>query len=118
MPEKKNSRDGTFLSCNFADCRFVVTLAILRSLNYADSEECAELRIQLADVISRCRHLLSTASGQGKQANLPPELVQLCASMLLNLEDLTFFKTGALHSSSQISAKRFLSSSPTSAANL
>nr|CAB3266012.1 integrator complex subunit 8-like [Phallusia mammillata] len=66
-----------------------------KSLHYSDREECSELRNQLGDVVTRCRHLLATASDQSKQANLPPILVPLCAAMLLNLEDLSFFMSAS-----------------------
>lgn len=64
------------------------------SLTYADKEECGDLRAQLSDVVTRCRSTLASYGDQSKLAALPSRLTDLCAAMLLNLEDLTYFISG------------------------
>uniref|UniRef100_H2YCB8 INTS8 TPR repeats domain-containing protein n=1 Tax=Ciona savignyi TaxID=51511 RepID=H2YCB8_CIOSA len=56
-------------------------------------KECFELRTQLSDVVTRCRHLITSCLEQTKLTSLPVHLVQLSTAMLLNLEDFAFFMT-------------------------
>ena len=63
------------------------------SLNYGDTEECSELRSQLTEDVRNCRQLL-TAHCEKHTSFVPYHILELTVAMLLNLEDLSFFKNG------------------------